>query len=153
MSHWINFGPADVDGQSAVMWQLKDMWGEKVNTYSFYITEVKGVGWGHAGVLGGRMRGGGRHGGRGGGGHAGVGGASCWGWGERVHAGGGMDLGMHGTSLGMLFLGSMGMFNHLPSTGVTRCSPSRPGQGYKRNCFKPTPYVQVPLQQGADSFE
>ncbi|KAF6265677.1 hypothetical protein COO60DRAFT_1697673 [Scenedesmus sp. NREL 46B-D3] len=39
MAGWVWLGPADVDGQHANMWQRKQMQGEKVNTYTFYIAE------------------------------------------------------------------------------------------------------------------
>jgi hypothetical protein len=41
MSGWVSLGPADVDGKQAHMWQLKEMQGEKVNTYTFYVAEVR----------------------------------------------------------------------------------------------------------------
>jgi hypothetical protein len=37
---WVPYGSAEVDGTPASMWQLKEMAGEKVNTYTFYISEV-----------------------------------------------------------------------------------------------------------------
>ncbi|KAF8061334.1 cfaD [Scenedesmus sp. PABB004] len=39
LSDWVDFGPAEVDGHAAVMWQFKEMAGEKVNTYTFYVAE------------------------------------------------------------------------------------------------------------------
>jgi hypothetical protein len=41
MAGWVSLGPADVDGKQAHMWQLKEMQGEKVNTYTFYVAEVR----------------------------------------------------------------------------------------------------------------
>jgi hypothetical protein len=41
MSGWVSLGPADVGGKQAHMWQLKEMQGEKVNTYTFYVAEVR----------------------------------------------------------------------------------------------------------------
>jgi hypothetical protein len=41
MAGWVSLGPADVDGKAAHMWQLKEMQGEKVNTYTFYVAEVR----------------------------------------------------------------------------------------------------------------
>jgi hypothetical protein len=41
MAGWVSLGPAEVDGQQAHMWQLKEMQGEKVNTYTFYVAEVR----------------------------------------------------------------------------------------------------------------
>lgn len=41
MKDWVPYGPAEVDGKPAHMWQLKEMAGEKVNTYTFYVAEVR----------------------------------------------------------------------------------------------------------------
>jgi hypothetical protein len=41
MSPWVDMGPAEVDNTPARMYQLKNMAGEKVNTYTFYISEVQ----------------------------------------------------------------------------------------------------------------
>lgn len=40
MTPWVDMGPAEVDNTDARMYQLKNMAGEKVNTYTFYIGKV-----------------------------------------------------------------------------------------------------------------
>jgi len=40
MSPWADLGPAEVDDTPARMFQFKEMAGEKVNTYTFYISMV-----------------------------------------------------------------------------------------------------------------
>lgn len=41
MTDWQPYGSVVVDGKDAQLWQYKEMAGEKVNTYSFYVTEVR----------------------------------------------------------------------------------------------------------------
>lgn len=43
MTPWADMGPAEVDDTDARMYQLKNMAGEKVNTYTFYIGKVCGI--------------------------------------------------------------------------------------------------------------
>jgi hypothetical protein len=43
MAGWVSLGPASVEGRQAHMWQLKEMQGQKVNTYTFYVAEVCGA--------------------------------------------------------------------------------------------------------------
>lgn len=38
---WADFGPAQVDGAPGRMWQLKELAGSKVNSYTFYVAEVR----------------------------------------------------------------------------------------------------------------
>jgi hypothetical protein len=40
MTPWVDMGPVEVDDTDARMYQLKNMAGEKVNTYTFYIGKV-----------------------------------------------------------------------------------------------------------------
>lgn len=41
MSPWVDMGSAEVDDTPARMYQYKNMAGEKVNTYTFYISKVR----------------------------------------------------------------------------------------------------------------
>jgi hypothetical protein len=41
MSPWVDMGSAEVEDTPARMYQYKNMAGEKVNTYTFYISKVK----------------------------------------------------------------------------------------------------------------
>lgn len=43
MTPWVDMGPAEVDDTDARMYQLKNMAGEKVNTYTFYIGKVRNM--------------------------------------------------------------------------------------------------------------
>jgi hypothetical protein len=40
MSPWVDMGSAEVEDTPARMYQYKNMAGEKVNTYTFYISKV-----------------------------------------------------------------------------------------------------------------
>lgn len=40
---WINLGKSNVDGQVAVLYQLKEIKGQQVSTHRFYVSEVDGI--------------------------------------------------------------------------------------------------------------